>query len=226
MRGQTPACRGFGPLCMQLGSGGMQPSWQLHSALAASSVCNPMEAAGLKAEERACGCVPPPSMPGPPSWPGPRAALRGCATGPQLAARPGCCCRPCRAGDAAGVSVVVDGDRGAWPATRESRLVSWANELFQQAGRGSHARLPTSTPSCTGGCLARHTRGCYCLPPAQTVRQASPIPRSHHSLGPCCSRFLAGGQSAAGPAQLSHGAGRHAGGEAAGRCPPRAPCEP
>lgn len=36
------------------------------------------------------------------------------------------------AGDAAGVSVVVDGDRGAWPATRESRLVSWANELFQQ----------------------------------------------------------------------------------------------
>ncbi|KAL4458812.1 hypothetical protein ABPG75_013677 [Micractinium tetrahymenae] len=35
-------------------------------------------------------------------------------------------------GDAAGVSVIVDGDRGAWPATRESRLVSWANELFQQ----------------------------------------------------------------------------------------------
>lgn len=35
-------------------------------------------------------------------------------------------------GDAAGVSVIVDGQQGAWPATRESRLVAWANDLFQQ----------------------------------------------------------------------------------------------
>lgn len=32
--------------------------------------------------------------------------------------------------------MIVDGDRSAWPATRESRLVAWANDLFQQAREG------------------------------------------------------------------------------------------
>lgn len=44
-------------------------------------------------------------------------------------------CLPCRAGDSGGGGhVLAQGSEAgpAWPATRESRLMAWANDMFQQ----------------------------------------------------------------------------------------------